>query len=143
MVAAAEQVVDGLAERLAHDVPAGHLDGAQAPHHGVVGMLVMVVRLVALAVVHGAPQPLDLERIAADDIGLAHVLEQLRHCQRVERRLVDLPDPFDAVVRHELDEDPGPPATVRPRRADHVRLDLDDFQRALPPSKVVRIRSAV
>ena len=63
--AAAEQLVDRLAQLLADDVPAGHLDAAENAHERGIGALGVA------AGVDDPPQPLDLERIGAHDMACA------------------------------------------------------------------------
>ena len=52
---------------------------------------------VALAV-DVAPEPLDPERVGADDVAVADVLDHPRDDVRAERGRVHLPDAFDPVV---------------------------------------------
>ena len=71
VVSAAQEIVDGLVGRLADDVPAGDLDGAQ----GGRGVEAGVAEVVARAV-HALPDLLDAERVLPDDELAAHLLQQ-------------------------------------------------------------------
>ena len=123
MHAPAEQVVDRLADRLADDVPAGHLDAAQdaderdvRPHR-------------VAAAVDVAPQRLDPIGVRTDDVARAHVFDHRRHGVGAERRGVDLADTLDAVVGDEFQEDEVAAAEVGRRVPDDERLDRCDLHR--------------
>ena len=122
----AEQLVDGLAHRLADDVPAGHLDPAQ--HADERDVRPSGVPLP----VDVAPEPLDVERVGADHVPLADVLDHPRDDVRAERRRVHLADPLDPVVGDELEEDEVAAAEVRGRVADDERLETGDLHVGVP-----------
>ncbi len=121
---AAEQVVDRLVERLAHDVPAGHFDTAQHPHEAQIRVLRVAARI------DDAPQLLDLERIRADDVALDHVLDQACHQLRVKRHAVSLAKALNVIVRRQLQEYPVPAAVVWRRITHYVGSDVFDFHQA-------------
>ena len=132
--APAEELVDGLVDRLADDVPAGHLDPAEDADQ-------RDVRSARVALpVDITPEPLDVERIGPDHVTRADVLDHAGDDVWPERRGVDLPDPLDPVVGDELEEDEVAPAEVGWRVADDERLETGDLHGLLPPS-VVRTRS--
>ena len=116
---AAEQLVDGLLDGLADDVPARHLDPAQHADERDVG-----APRVALAV-DVAPESLDPERVGADHVAAADVLDHLRDDVRAEGGRVDLADALDPVVGRQLEEDEVLPAEAAAagcrRRTSRVR----------------------
>ena len=107
--AAAEQVPDRLAERLALDVPEGHLDpghraAADGPEHAVAHR----------GDEHPVPEPVDVARLLADE-DRAEVLDRrLDHA----RPAGAFADARDALVGLDLDEQPVP-------RAAEIGLGLD------------------
>ena len=121
MHAAAEQGMDGFAERLAVDIPQRHLDPGQHPHQRDIRP-----HRVAAAI-HVAPQRLDVERIAALDMLLEHVLDHLHHNGGGEAGGIDLADALDAVVGDQLEEDEIAAAIERRRVADDEGLEALDF----------------
>ena len=132
VIAPAKQVVDGLIEGLADDVPTRHFESAQDAGESVVRVLVVIVGFIAFAVVDISPEALYLEGIGADGVGCAHVLDHLGDRERMERRLVDLADANDAVVRLDLGENPMASAPMGTRCTHHqrrYRCDLHSFSR--------------
>ena len=113
---ATEHVVDGLAGRLADDVPERHLDAAEAPHHRGVGAE-LEARAVDLAV-----HRLDAMRIHADNAALHHVVDALDDHVWPEGGDVTLAIANDAVVRDQLDEDEVVAALARWRVANDKRF---------------------
>ena len=107
---AAEQLVDRLAQRLADDVPERHLDRADRAVEDRPAARELVAE-------HVAPQPLDLERRAADHMALGELRDR-----RLDGRGLPfagaLADAGDAVVGVDLREHP-----VAPARADQVGVD--------------------
>ena len=119
--AAAEQLVDRLAQLLADDVPAGHLDAAENAHERGIGALGVA------AGVDDPPQPLDLERIGAHDMARADILDHARDDVGMKRNAVDLADTRNAAIGHQLEKDEIAPAEMRRRVADHESLHVDDL----------------
>ena len=113
---ATEHVVDGLAGRLADDVPERHLDAAEAPHHRGVGAE-LEARAVDLAV-----HRLDAMRIHADNAALHHVVDALDDHVWPEGGDVTLAVANDPVISDELDEDEVVAALARWRVADDKRF---------------------
>ncbi len=118
---APEELVDRLVHLLADDVPAGHLDAAQHPHQRDVG-----AQRVAAAV-DVAPQGLDPERIVADHVAGAHVLDHLRHHVGAEGRRIDLAESLDAAVGGQLEEDEIASAEMGRRVAHYPGFDVGDL----------------
>ncbi len=128
MKPAAQQVVDRLVQRLADDVPASHLDGAQGGSIGQARVPVVVARGV-----HALPEKLNIERARADDEFLRQVLDQTDMCihssQGMRSALADADDSF---VRDEFDEQPAVPAPQGWHVTHYDGLDIDDLH--LPAS---------
>ena len=118
---ATEKLVDGLVEFLADDVPAGRLDAAENPHHRRIGPHGVA------AAVDVSPQPLDLERVGADDAAFAQVLDHARDRMGVERYRIDLADALDPAVGRELHEHPVDAAEMGRRIAHNEGLVVGDF----------------
>ena len=93
---AAQQLIDGLVERLAHDVPAGHLEPAEHAHQGDVGPQRITTA------VDIAPQGLDPEGIGAEHMMLENILDHRDNDLRCERRRIDLANAFHAAVGDQL-----------------------------------------
>ena len=90
----AEQAVDGLADGLAHDVPARHLETARGRHQRDVRALGEA------AAVGPTPEPLDLERVVPDEANRsARFADPCGDHLRAERRGVRLAPAHDAVRR--------------------------------------------
>ena len=120
----AEQLVNGLLDRLADDVPAGHLEPAHHADKRRVGAGGVAAR------VQPAPHGLDPERIVAGNVAIEGVVDRLLDHARMKRRRVDLPDPDDAVVGLELEEHEVAPAEARWGVADDVRAEPGELHRA-------------
>src|SRR6185436_11964068 len=116
--AAAEQLVDRLAGRLAEDVPQRDLDARQHADQRRVRALRIA------AAVDFAPQALDVERVRAGDIAAEHVLGHRLDDLRTEAVAVDLADATDAVVGRQLDENEVAAAEAGRRIADDENLDV-------------------
>ncbi len=118
--AAAEQAPHRLAERLAHQVVAGDIEGGQGRLGDLAGAAV-------LRPVEAPGEPLDVERVHADHVAPGHLLDAGE--QRVglgdHAGLADAPEPL---VGDQLDE-----GQLAPGRADHHRLDADDLHCSSSP----------
>src|SRR6201999_4604590 len=95
---AAEQVVHRLADRLADDVPAGHLQPAHHAHETQVRTQ-REPGAVALA-----PEALDLERVATGEAAGEQILDHARDDLRPERGGVHLAEALYAAARAQLEE---------------------------------------
>ena len=85
---AAQQAVDRLVERLAHDIPAGHLDQGDASHR-------RFRRPAKITAEHLLHQPLDFERIRAQDVARHRFVEVALQGFLIQRsRLADPEQPF-------------------------------------------------
>ena len=127
--AAAEQLVDRRAERLAEDVPAGDLD--RRDHRAV-----DVAAIERDAVEEALGERTDAARVLADDEMLEFAHAGFGGAdEAVERPLADA---VQALVGHDLDEQP-----VLPAGADGVGLDPGDAHAWLPsqPAMVSIMRS--
>ncbi len=119
----AEQLVHGLADRLADDVPARHLDPAQHAYERDVGPARVSPS------VDVPPQGLDAKRIGSVDVVRKDVLDHALDDAWSKRRTVHLADALDAVVRDEFEEDEIAAAERRRRIADDPCSDPDDPHR--------------
>ncbi len=118
---AAEQRIDGLADRLADDVPQRHLDGRKDAHQRNVGPAGIA------AAIDVAPERLDAERIGAFDVQLEHVLDHRHDRFRREARGIDLAHALDSAGGLELEEEEIAAAEGGRRIADDEGLELGDF----------------
>ena len=134
--APAEQLVDGLVDGLADDVPARHLDAAEHAEQRDVGPAGVA------PAVDVAPEPLDVERVGADHVRVADVLDHAGDDVRAERRPVDLAEPLDAVVGGQLEEDEVAAAEVGRRVADDERLELGDLHCGQASQNTITLRIA-
>ena len=75
---------------------------------------------------------LDLERVRADHVAGADVLDHGGDHMGSEGRGIDLAEAFDAVVGGELQEDEIASAEMGRRVADHVGFDVGDLHGASP-----------
>ncbi len=116
-----EELIDRLVDRFADDVPARHLDAAEDADQRDVGPAGVSLP------VDVAPEPLDVERIGADHVACADVLDHSRDDMRPEGCRVDLADPLDPVVGDELEEDEVAAAEVGRRVGDDERLEPGDL----------------
>ena len=121
MDAPAEQFIDGLAERLALDVPQRDLDAGEHAHQRGIGPQ-GVARAIGLA-----PQGFDMEGIHALDMAREDILDHGGHGLGTERVAINLADAADIVVGRELDEDEIAPAPARRRIADNEYLKIPDL----------------
>ena len=143
---AAEEIVDGLADRLADDVPKRHLDAGQDAHQRGVRPAGVA------AAVDVAPQRLDPERVGAEDVALEHVADHRDDGVGREARGVDLADPLDAAGGPELEEDEIPSTESWRRIADDEGLEIGNLHRcpSLPrgrdtsavPQNTITLRTA-
>jgi hypothetical protein len=117
---AAEQAVHRLAERLADDVPAGHLQHGDARHDDLAGAPVVELH-------EALDERFDLERIRARDA----VLEDLGEIAEERFGAADhagLADAGEPVVGRQLDQ-----GEIAPRRADDAGSQAGDLHRVSPP----------
>ena len=119
--APAEELVDRLPDGLADDVPAGHLDPAEHAEQRDIGPAGVA------PAVDVAPEPLDVERVGADHVRVADLLDHARDEVRAERRPVDLAEPLDPVVGGQLEEDEVAAAEVGRWVPDDECLELGDL----------------
>ncbi len=134
MILPAQQIVDWLAHRFAHDVPQRHLDTAQNRRRLQARMPEVVPRRI-----HPVPYQLDVERVLPDDEHPRHLLYQtdlrLQIPQPIRVRIAR--NPFAQsrypLVRLYLDEQQISPAPIRRFVLHHHRLHIGDFHLA-PPS---------
>ena len=96
----ADEPVDGLARRLAEDVPDRDLDAAEHPHHRDIGPLGEA------GGVHAPEQGLDVVRVLTRNETLERVLDHPARDIAGEGDAVALPDALDAVVGRHLHDDP-------------------------------------
>ena len=123
---AAEEVVDGLHDRLADDVPQRHLDPAEDAHQRGVGTGGVA------AAVDVAPQGLDAERIGVEHVPLEHVADHRHDRLGREARRIDLADALDSAGRPELQKDKIASAESGWRVAHHEGLQIGDLHAAPP-----------
>jgi hypothetical protein len=127
---AAEQLPHGHAQRLALDVPAGHLDDGDAGHHDLAGAPVV-------AVLHPSDEVLDSERIGAENvIGLR--LSQISDQRVGMAQHAGLADSSDALVGVHLDVRQVPPG-----RPDYVSADSRDAHGSCPLCSCGSVRNFV
>src|SRR5262245_61544352 len=121
MDAPAEQFIDGLAGRLALDVPKRDLDAREHTHQRGVGPQ-GVARAIGLA-----PQGLEVEWVHAFDVAHEDIFDHGRQRLRPESIAIDFADAADIVVGRQLDEDEIASAPARRRIADDEYLEIPDF----------------
>ena len=97
---AAEQVIDRLVERLAHDIPASHFHRAEHALGGQIGVLGIARGI------DGAPQVLDAEGVRAHHEALTDVLHQAGYRAHVKGHPIGLAHALDAIGGVELEENP-------------------------------------
>jgi hypothetical protein len=132
VASASQEIIDRLIQRFARDVPASHLQGADHPHHGQVGVLGVP------AGVERAPEHLGVQGIGADDETLPQILDQTYHRFGQKGHGIGLADALDALVGVEFDEHPVPPASMRRRIAHDERFEFSDLHLDLPLNDVRR-----
>jgi len=125
---APEQLIDGLVDRLADDVPAGHL---QAAHHAHEREIRPQAEAGSMAL---APHRLDTERIAAGEAAGEQILDHRGDDLRAEGRRVDLPDAFDPAGGLQLQEHEVPAPVARGRVAHDEYLYMVEFHGSVHPS---------
>ncbi|MNE44213.1 hypothetical protein D3C80_1384310 [compost metagenome] len=118
---AAQQLIHRLVRRLADDVPAGHLQAADHPHHG------QVRALGETAGIGLAEKALDVVRVLVQQVTLEHVFNDWQHGLGAEGRGVDLANAFDAAGGAQFDEQPVHAADMRWRYGDDMGFKGDDF----------------
>src|SRR5262249_12180937 len=116
-----DQFGNRFAHGLADDVPERHFDAAQHSHQRDVRP-----RGIAAAI-DPAPERLDAEWVGPDDIAGADILDHPGHNVGSEGRGIDLTDPLNSVVGHQLQEYEVIAAEMGRRIADDEGLDLADF----------------
>ncbi len=123
---AAEQLAHRPVERLADDVPAGHLQPARHAHHRRIGALGEA------AAVAGAQEALGLERAVAFEMAGEGVLDDGDERPGPGAGGVDLAVADRAVVRRQLDEQEVAPAEAGRRIAHDEGLQVGDPHRLSP-----------
>src|SRR5688572_30905983 len=104
MDATAEQFIDGLAERLALDVPERDLDARKHADQRSIGPQGVA------GTIDLAPQGFDMERVHALHMAHEDIFDHGSHGLRAEGIAIDLPDAADIVVGRELHENEIAPA---------------------------------
>ena len=127
MVLATEQVIDWLVQRLAHDIPAGHFKSADYPELRQVRMLA-----VATAVEY-SPEFFRLERVKADNISLAQILNHARRRIGIKGHPISLTNPFYAIIGGKSQEYPVTAPVVRGWVAHHKCLQICYLHGRCPP----------
>ena len=133
---AAEEVIDGLADRLADDIPQGHLDSAEDAHQRGVGTAGVA------APVDVAPQCLDAEGIGVEHVPFEHVADHRDDRLGGKARRIDFADAFDAAGGPELQEDEIASAEGGPRVADDEGFQIGDLHGTRSGQKTMTFRNA-
>ena len=123
-----EQCVYGLADFLAEDVPAGHLQPAQHRSQRDVGP-----QRVATAV-HAPHEILDPARVTPGQVALRSVLDHFLDDVGAEGGAVDFAEALDSRIGHEFHEEKVAPAKAGRRVPDHEGLDVADLHLLSPSS---------
>ena len=135
MEAPTQQIVDGLTERFADDVPAGHFDRAQRRRHVQTGIAIVVTRSK-----HCLPQLLDVEGVGADNKLLAQIFDQpdLRvQVFRIPRWPFTQSD--DTLIRFQQHKQPQAPAAKGWDIPDHDGLYFYDFHFLTPIDAILNL----
>ena len=104
---ATKQVVNGLVERLANDVPAGDFESAEDGDQRMVWMLGVA------AGIDVAPHGLYLERIMAFHVAFGNVFYELSYAVGTERDTVNFAESLYSGVGSQLQEHPVRPTVMR------------------------------
>ena len=128
--AAPEQLIDRLIDRLADDVPAGHL---QPAHHAHQRQIRPQGKARAMTL---APHGLDMKRITSQEVAREHVLDHGRDDLGTEGRGIDLAHALDAARRPQLEKDEIAAAVARRRVSDHEYFHVLEFHKLFRPCEL-------
>ena len=120
---AAQQIVYGLIQGFANNVPASHLDGAHSRGIGHTGVPVIVA-----STVHSLPQQFNVKRVLTDNEFLRQVLNHFDvHVHPRPGVHGTLAETHESLVCSQFDEKPAAPPAIGTLVPDHNCLDIDDF----------------